>query len=57
MKSRRTLTHNELIAETNRQLTKFAPTPNFVKQRIESLIEREYLERDLDDPRVYAYLA
>lgn len=29
----------------------------FIKRRVESLIEREYLQRDKDDARVYQYLA
>ncbi|RYG70269.1 hypothetical protein EON64_00625 [archaeon] len=28
-----------------------------MKKRIESLIEREYLQRHPDDPRLYNYLA
>jgi cullin 3 len=58
MKSRKKLSHNELIAEISRQLSmRFAPTPQLIKKRVESLIEREYLARDIDDPRVYVYLA
>ena len=30
---------------------------NDLKKRIESLIDREYLERDLNDTSVYNYLA
>mmetsp|Transcript_33794 Transcript_33794/g.76419 ORF Transcript_33794/g.76419 Transcript_33794/m.76419 type:complete len:630 (-) Transcript_33794:160-2049(-) len=58
MKTRKVLQHNELIAEATRQLThRFLPTPAFIKKRVESLIEREYLERDKDDRRLYTYLA
>ena len=58
MKARKTLHHNELIAEVTKQLSvRFTPSPQFVKKRIESLIEREYLERSLDDHRVYIYVA
>jgi len=58
MKARKTLHHNELIAEVTKQLSvRFTPSPQFVKKRIESLIEREYLERSLDDHRVYMYVA
>lgn len=57
MKSRRTAHHNDLIAEVTRQLSvRFVPSPPFIKQRIESLIEREYLERS-SDRRVYKYMA
>jgi len=58
MKARKMLHHNDLIAEVTRQLSvRFVPTPQFVKKRIESLIEREYLERAPDDRRVYKYIA
>ena len=58
MKARKSLHHNDLIAEVTRQLSiRFTPSPQFVKKRIESLIEREYLERKEDDHRVYSYVA
>ncbi|KAJ3257177.1 hypothetical protein HK103_004875 [Boothiomyces macroporosus] len=47
MKSRKTLEHNVLVSQVIGQLaSRFTPVPSMVKQRIESLIEREYLERD-----------
>jgi cullin 3 len=58
MKSRKTLEHNQLVMEVTRHLTsRFQPLPNLIKQRIEKLIEREYLERSQQDRRVYNYLA
>lgn len=58
MKARKALSHNDLIAEVTRQLSvRFNPSPQFVKKRVESLIEREYLERSEDDHRVYNYVA
>jgi cullin 3 len=58
MKARKTMSHNELIAEITKQLSvRFNPTPQFIKKRIESLIEREYLERNQDDHRLYVYIA
>ena len=58
MKARKALQHNDLIAEVTRQLSsRFVPVPANVKKRIESLIEREYLERDRSDRRLYKYLA
>jgi hypothetical protein len=43
MKARKALNHNELIAEVTKQLsTCFNRAPQFIKKRIESLIEREY---------------
>ncbi len=58
MKTRRTLDHNTLVAEVTKQLSsKFVPSPQHIKKRIESLIEREYLERQREDRKVYNYLA
>ena len=58
MKARKTFDHNNLVAEVTRQLsTRFVPAPQLIKRRIESLIEREYLERSEKDRRVYNYLA
>jgi cullin 3 len=58
MKARKSLNHNELIAEVTKQLSvRFVPTPQFIKKRIESLIEREYLERDENDRKMYTYMA
>lgn len=50
--------HNALIADVTAQLTaRFMPHPNVIKKRIESLIEREFLERDKNNWRMYKYLA
>lgn len=58
MKTRRRLDHNSLITETTKILSqKFNPDPTMIKKRIESLIEREYMERDADDRRYYKYIA
>ena len=57
MKSRKTLEHNALVAEVTQQLAhRFQATPPFIKKRIESLIERDYLERG-SDQKIYRYLA
>jgi cullin 3 len=32
-------------------------SPALIKQRLESLIEREFIERDADDRKLYRYLA
>ena len=37
--------------------SRFMPHPNIIKKRIESLIEREFLEREKDNWRMYKYLA
>ena len=58
MKSRKTMEHSNLVAETTKQLShRFPPNPLVIKKRIEVLIEREYLERSREDRRVYNYLA
>jgi len=58
MKSRKRLDHNHLIAEVTQQLSsRFLPEPAMIKKRIEALIDREYLEREDSDRKVYTYLA
>jgi len=56
MKTRKQLSHNQLITQLYSQL-KFPAKANDLKKRIESLIEREYLERDTNDASTYNYLA
>jgi len=56
MKARKQLSHQQLMGELHKQL-KFPLTASDVKQRVSSLIDREYLERDVDDPNTYIYLA
>jgi cullin-4 len=56
MKTRKKLVHNELIAEIYNQL-KFPAETSALKKRIESLIDREYIERDENDTTMYNYLA
>ncbi|KAF8420313.1 Cullin family-domain-containing protein [Boletus edulis BED1] len=56
MKDRKQMSHNDLINEVTRQLaTRFQPNPQDIKRRIETLIDREYLER-CDDRKSYKYL-
>jgi cullin 3 len=58
MKARRVLDHNNIVAEVTKQLqSRFLPNPAVIKKRIESLIEREFLERDKTDRKLYRYLA
>jgi cullin 3 len=37
--------------------TRFVPDVSMVKKRIESLIDREYLERLSEEPPTYGYVA
>jgi len=57
MKSRKTLQHHTLISEVMVQLKFFQPNIKSIKKRIESLIDREYLERNDEDSNLYKYLA
>ena len=58
MKTRRKIEHNALLTECTKILSaKFAPDIVMIKKRIESLIDREYLERDPEDRRFYKYIA
>ncbi|KAF9200508.1 Cullin-3 [Haplosporangium sp. Z 27] len=58
MKSRKSLDHNNLIAEVISQLQgRFNPAPSMIKKRIEALIDREYLERASGNRMMYNYLA
>lgn len=56
MKTRKKLSHQLLVSEVLKQL-RFSARSTDVKKRIESLIEREYLERDPHDHQSYRYLA
>eukprot|EP01024_Parvocaulis_polyphysoides_P010822 TRINITY_DN13801_c0_g2_i2.p3 TRINITY_DN13801_c0_g2~~TRINITY_DN13801_c0_g2_i2.p3 ORF type:complete len:129 (-),score=13.48 TRINITY_DN13801_c0_g2_i2:87-473(-) len=56
MKTRKSLSHTLLVTELIQQL-RFAVRPPDLKKRIESLIEREYLERDQNEKTIYNYLA
>ena len=58
MKSRKRLDHNTLIEEVLKQTSGiFKPTAVMIKERVETLIEKEYLARDPADRRMYDYLA
>mmetsp|Transcript_22578 Transcript_22578/g.27227 ORF Transcript_22578/g.27227 Transcript_22578/m.27227 type:complete len:742 (+) Transcript_22578:315-2540(+) len=56
MKTRKSLTHSMLVSELFSQL-KFPMKTLNLKKRIESLIDREYLERDKNNAQQYNYLA
>jgi cullin 3 len=58
MKDRKILEHQQLIATVTSQLaSRFDPNPQDIKKRIESLVEREYLERMPDMRSTYRYMA
>ena len=55
-KGRKTIRHNDLMAEVLRQVVMFKPQVQLIKAQIESLIQREFLKRDDDDKSLYIYL-
>lgn len=58
MKSRKLMHHSTLLDEVVRQCSgRFKPSPADIKNRIESLIEREFLKRSDTDRKTYEYLA
>ncbi|KAJ2229335.1 hypothetical protein EV180_001546 [Coemansia sp. RSA 518] len=58
MKTRKQMVHEQLVTEVIKQLSaRFLPTPKLIKESIGRLIDREYLQRSPDDPRLYNYLA
>jgi cullin 4 len=56
LKARKTILHKDLILQVIDQV-KVPAQPADIKKRIESLIEREYMERDAQDRSRYNYLA
>jgi len=56
MKMRKTLSHTLLLTELYGQL-RFPLKPADFKKRVESLIERDYMNRDKEDHHTYHYVA
>lgn len=56
MKARKKERHTELLTEVIKQVSLFKPQPQMIKQSIERLIEKEYLQRDDNDRQVYIYI-
>ncbi|PVD30741.1 hypothetical protein C0Q70_10016 [Pomacea canaliculata] len=58
MKARRLLKHNLLIQEVITQsATRFSPSVSMIKKCIETLIDKQYLERTASSPDEYNYMA
>ncbi|CAD8206715.1 unnamed protein product [Paramecium octaurelia] len=55
MKSKKSVTHSDLIAQCAQIITIFKPDTKFIKKRIENLIDREYIKRDERDCNLYHY--
>ncbi|KAJ2845038.1 hypothetical protein GGI22_006688 [Coemansia erecta] len=58
MKTRKQMMHDQLVNETISQLSsRFMPTSKTIKISIERLIDREYIMRCPNNPRLYNYMA
>jgi len=57
MKARKVMEHQQLMGEVIAQLATFRPEPKQIKKNIESLIEKEFLERHQENSAMYRYLA
>jgi cullin 1 len=52
------MNHQHLVGEVVQQLGRmFKPDLKQIKKRIEDLIERDFLERDKENPQTFRYLA
>jgi len=56
MKTKKTLPHSELIAEVVKGVNFPVEIPA-IKERIENLIEKDYIKRSPSNPGVYEYVA
>jgi cullin 4 len=58
MKARKKLTYEEIKTQTIEAVRKhFAPEVSSIKQRVDSLVEMEYLRRDEEDRNLFHYVA
>ena len=58
LKARKRLDINTIVTEVTAQLSaRFVPDPQTIKKRLESLLERDFVERDAADRRVFVYVA
>ena len=55
-KTKKIITHAELVAEVIAKCTTFQATPGMIKAQIESLIQREFLKRDDASTDTYIYI-
>ena len=56
MKTHKRMDMNELLTEVIQALNMFQPDPNLIKQRIERLIQDEFLARDENLKNILVYL-
>jgi cullin-4 len=58
MKARKTVEHKDLVMATiDAVKAHFAPDVRTIKERVEQLIEQEYMRRDAERENVYVYVA
>jgi len=57
MKTRKALEFNELQQEVFNLLKQFTPDPKQIKQKIEYLLEKDFLERDQTNKHLLKYVA
>ena len=57
MKTRKEMNHNDLISEVFKHITLFKPEVKLIKKCIESLLEKEYIERSYNKQNTYTYVA
>ena len=58
MKAHKTFEHSLLVIETVKAVkAHFVPDVRMIKERIEQLIEQEYIRRDEEKENVYVYVA
>lgn len=56
MKDKKSLMHNELVDELLRKVN-FPIEKPFIKHRIDSLIEKDYIKRNTSNAAQYEYIA
>ncbi|RYY72772.1 hypothetical protein EON63_20430 [archaeon] len=56
MKSRKRILHSALCSEVM-SLSRFSVSAQDIKQRVEGLIQRDFMSRDTEDVTVYHYIA
>jgi cullin-4 len=56
LKKQKSLSHADLVQQLGAELC-FGPSVSDVKQRVESLLQREYIGRDERDPNLYHYVS